>query len=197
MSGHRTAHGNHSPNAATPTVAGTFTDLLSIIFAPSPACLRNTTSAPLLGGDLIPVGGTMLVVPQHLPSRPQPPLAARRPELSYEDLLGGRVSKLCGYVRTDRHVEALLSTTRVAPAARVEKMMFLLGDIVVSGDNVGKETGDASSSSETKITCFHVLVDEIHGTWRARWPPRKAESIMKGRSRFRTTLRRGFRCGRA
>jgi hypothetical protein len=73
-------------------------------------------------------------------------------------------------VRTDRHVEALLSTTRVAPAVRVEKMMFLVGEIVVSGDNVGKETGNASSSSETKITCFHVLVDEIHGTWRARWP---------------------------
>ena len=132
VSGHRTAHNNHPPNAATPTVAGTFTDSLSIIFAPSPACLRNTTSAPLLGGDPSPVGGTMLVVPQHMPPRPQPPLAARRPELSYEDLLGGRVSKLCGYVRTDRHVEALLSTTRVAPAARVEKMMFLLGEIVVS-----------------------------------------------------------------
>ena len=30
---------------------------------------------------------------------------------------------------------------------------------LVSGDNVGKETGNASSPSETKITCFRVLVD--------------------------------------
>ena len=51
-------------------------------------------------------------------------------------------------------------------------MMFLLGKIAVSLDNIGTETAHSCPSSETKITCSHVFVDEILGTWRAGRPPK-------------------------
>ena len=51
-------------------------------------------------------------------------------------------------------------------------MMFLLGEIAVSLDNLGAETANARLSTETKITCSHVFVDEIPGTWRAGRPPK-------------------------
>ena len=51
-------------------------------------------------------------------------------------------------------------------------MIFLVGEIVVSLDNIGKETANACLSTETKITCSHVFVDEIPGTWRAGRPPK-------------------------
>ena len=54
--------------------------------------------------------------------------------------------------------------------AQVGKMIFLVGEIVVSLDNIGKETANACLSTETKIACSHVFVDEILGTWRARSP---------------------------
>ena len=47
-------------------------------------------------------------------------------------------------------------------------MMFLVGEIVVSLDNLGAETASACLSKKTKITCSHVFVHEILGTWRAR-----------------------------
>ena len=50
------------------------------------------------------------------------------------------------------------------------KIIFLVGEIVVSGDNLVAETANARLPTETKITCSHVLVDEILGTWRARSP---------------------------
>ena len=53
-------------------------------------------------------------------------------------------------------------------------MMFLLSEIAVSLDNIGKETAHSCASTETKITCSHVFVDEILGTWRARSPPKMA-----------------------
>ena len=52
-------------------------------------------------------------------------------------------------------------------------MLFLLGEIAVSLDNIGKETAHSCQSSETKITCSHVFVDEILGTWRAGRPPQR------------------------
>ena len=48
--------------------------------------------------------------------------------------------------------------------------MFLVGEIVVSLDKFGKETANARLSTETKITCSHVFVHEMLGTWRARSP---------------------------
>ena len=57
--------------------------------------------------------------------------------------------------------------------AQVGKMIFLVGEIVVQADNVGAETGHERHSTETKITCSHVFVDEILGTWRARSPPKQ------------------------
>ena len=51
-------------------------------------------------------------------------------------------------------------------------MMFLVGEIVVSLDNLGAETSYSCASTETKITCSHVFVDEILGTWRAGRPPK-------------------------
>ena len=57
--------------------------------------------------------------------------------------------------------------------SRWGKMMFLVGEIVVSLDNLGAETACACPSTETKITCSHVFVDEILGTWRARSPPER------------------------
>ena len=50
------------------------------------------------------------------------------------------------------------------------KIIFLVGDIVISRDNLGAETASACLSTETKITCSHVFVDEILGTWRAGRP---------------------------
>ena len=55
-------------------------------------------------------------------------------------------------------------------AVRVGKMIFLAGEIAVSLDNLGAETANARLSTETKITCSHVLVGEMLGTWRARSP---------------------------
>ena len=52
----------------------------------------------------------------------------------------------------------------------MRKIIFLGGDIVVSRDNLGAETASACPSTETKITCSYMLVDEILGTWRARSP---------------------------
>ena len=52
------------------------------------------------------------------------------------------------------------------------KIIFLVGDIVVSRDNLGAKTANAYPSTETKITCSHVFVDEILGTWRAGRPPK-------------------------
>ena len=57
--------------------------------------------------------------------------------------------------------------------AQVGKMIFLVGEIVVSLDNLGAETANARLSTETKITCCHVFVDEILGTWRARSSPER------------------------
>ena len=54
--------------------------------------------------------------------------------------------------------------------SRWGKMMFLVGEIVVSLDNLGAETASACPSTETKITCSHVFVDEILGAWRAGRP---------------------------
>ena len=51
-------------------------------------------------------------------------------------------------------------------------MMFLVGEIVVSLDNLGAETSYSCASTETKIACSHMLVDEILGTWRAGRPPK-------------------------
>ena len=71
-----------------------------------------------------------------------------------------------------------IANFRVGPgvggAVGVRKMIFLGGDIVVSRDMFGKETANACLATETKITCSHVLVDEILGTWRARSPPKMA-----------------------
>ena len=58
----------------------------------------------------------------------------------------------------------------------MRKIIFLGGEIVVSRDNLGAETASVCLSTETKITCSHVLVDEILGTWRARSPPKPAAS---------------------
>ena len=55
-------------------------------------------------------------------------------------------------------------------------MIFLGGEIVVSLDNLGAETASARLSTETKIACSHVFVDEILGTWRARSPQKTAAS---------------------
>ena len=60
--------------------------------------------------------------------------------------------------------------------AQVGKMIFLVGEIVVSLDNIGTETAHSCPSSETKIACSHVFVDEMLGAWRARSPPKTAAS---------------------
>ena len=65
---------------------------------------------------------------------------------------------------------------RGSGAVGVGKMICLVGEIVVSLDNLGAETANACLSTETKITCSHVFVDEILGTWRARSPPKTAAS---------------------
>ena len=58
-------------------------------------------------------------------------------------------------------------------AVEVGKIIFLVVDIVISRDNLDMETANACASTETKITCSHVFVDEILGTWRARTPPKQ------------------------
>ena len=52
----------------------------------------------------------------------------------------------------------------------MRKIIFLGGDIVISRDNLEMETASVCPSTETKITCSHVFVDEILGTWRAGRP---------------------------
>ena len=68
-------------------------------------------------------------------------------------------------------------------------MTFLVGEIVVSLDNLGAETACACPSTETKITCSHVFVDEMLGTWRARSPQNQPPSGV------RTLVRRGVQVG--
>ena len=55
------------------------------------------------------------------------------------------------------------------------KIIFLVGEIVVSCDNLGAETASVCLSTETKIMCFHFFVDEIPGTWRARSAPKNGQ----------------------
>ena len=64
----------------------------------------------------------------------------------------------------------------VGGAVWVIKMIFLGGEIVVSRDNLGAEAASACLSTETKIACSHVFVDEMLGAWRARSPPKTAAS---------------------
>ena len=61
-------------------------------------------------------------------------------------------------------------------AVRVGKIIFPVGEIVVLGDNLGAKTASVCPSTETNITCSHVLVGEILGTWRARSPQKTAAS---------------------
>ena len=70
------------------------------------------------------------------------------------------------------------------------KIIFLVGEIVVSCDNLGAKTASACPSTETKITCSHVFVDEMLGTWRARSPPKQLPAVV------RTLVRRGVLVGK-
>ena len=69
-------------------------------------------------------------------------------------------------------------------------MMFLLGEIVISLVDLGAETANVCPSTETKITCSHVFVDEMLGTWRARSPQNQPPAGV------RTLVRRGVRVGK-
>jgi hypothetical protein len=70
------------------------------------------------------------------------------------------------------------SALKSRTAVGVGKIIFLLGEIVVLGDNLGAKTANACLSTETKITCSHVFVDEILGTWRARSPPKNRQLVV-------------------